>query len=252
MDIKDLQKHWDEFGKTDPLWAILAWHKKDDPEQQWKLDEFFRLGGEEADALVEYVKSLDASPSWGRALDFGCGIGRVTQPLCRYYDEVYGVDIAPSMIKLAEENNRHMGKCHYVLNERDDLRAFPDDHFDFIYSSIVLQHMEPQYAKRYLKEFMRALRPNGLLVFQVPSRPSYRKPRMLIKALTPKFIFRAYRKARDTVEKGKPRMEMYGIRRKEVEKLLRANGAEILDVRNDNSAGEHWISFKYCAAKLPT
>ena len=192
MDIKDLQRHWDELGKTDPLWSILAWHKRDDPEQKWKLDEFFRLGVEEADAVVEYIKSLDVDPSWGRALDFGCGIGRVTQPLCRYYDEVCGVDIAPSMLKLAEEHNDYKGRCHYVLNERDDLTIFPNNNFDFIYSSIVLQHMEPQYAIAYLKEFMRTLRSNGLLIFQIPSRPNYRKPRRVIKALTPKFIFRAY------------------------------------------------------------
>jgi len=251
MDIKDLQRHWDEFGNTDPLWAILAWHKKDDPEQQWKLDEFFRLGEEEADALVEYIKSLDAIPSWGRALDFGCGIGRVTQPLCRYYDEVYGVDIAPSMIKLAEEHNSYKGRCRYVLNEKDDLTVFPDNHFDFIYSSIVLQHMEPKYAIAYLKEFMRTLRPNGQLIFQIPSRPNYRKPRRVIKALTPKFIFRAYRKTRDRVNKDEPRMEMYGIKRKKIVELLEANGAKMLDVQQDNSAGEHWISFKYCASKRP-
>jgi SAM-dependent methyltransferase len=246
MDIKDLQRHWDEFGKTDPLWAILAWHKKTDPDQQWQLDEFFRLGEEEADAVVEYIKSLEVTLYWGRALDFGCGIGRVTQPLCRHYEEVVGVDIAPSMLKLAEEHNQYRGRCRY------DLAVFGDNHFDFIYSSIVLQHMEPRYAIAYLKEFIRTLRPDGLLIFQVPSRPNYRKPRRFIKALTPRFIFRAYRKTRDRIDKDQPRMEMYSIKRKKVVQLLESSGAKVIDVQQDSSAGDQWISFKYCAAKRPT
>ena len=41
---------------------------------------------------------------------------------------------------------------------------------DFIYSRIVLQHVNSRYAVRsYLSEFARVLAPGGLLVFQLPS-----------------------------------------------------------------------------------
>jgi ubiquinone/menaquinone biosynthesis C-methylase UbiE len=53
---------------------------------------------------------------------------------------VVGVDIAPSMIELAEEMNRHGGRCRYVLNGEDNLRVFPESFFDLIYSNITLQH----------------------------------------------------------------------------------------------------------------
>jgi SAM-dependent methyltransferase len=39
-----------------------------------------------------------------------------------------------------------------------------------IYTSVVLQHMEPQLSIRYLREFARVLRPGGILVFQIPDR----------------------------------------------------------------------------------
>ena len=38
---------------------------------------------------------------------------------------------------------------------------------------VVLQHMKPEFAKAYLREFARILKPNGVLVFQLPSEPSF-------------------------------------------------------------------------------
>ena len=37
-------------------------------------------------------------------------------------------------------------------------------------SFIVLQHMEPRYAKAYVAEFLRVLRPGGVALFQLPSK----------------------------------------------------------------------------------
>src|SRR5207248_4370527 len=61
-------------------------------------------------------------------------------------------------------------RCHFVVNPANDLTLFPDDSFDLIYSSLVLQHMRPEYSLNYIKEFLRVLAPGGLLVFQIPSR----------------------------------------------------------------------------------
>ncbi|RUR83321.1 methyltransferase domain-containing protein [Chlorogloeopsis fritschii PCC 9212] len=167
MEINELQKHWNEFGKQDPLWSILS-----DPAKKgnkWELEEFFKSGEEEIEGVLKYLKQLGVSYSRKRALDFGCGVGRLTQALCRYFDECVGVDIAPSMIALANKYNRYQQKCKYYVNDSDNLRTYDDNYFDFIYSRIVLQHIMPEYSMNYLKEFVRILAPNGLLVFQIPS-----------------------------------------------------------------------------------
>lgn len=166
MSLKELQKNWDEFGRTDPLWAILTWPGKED--NKWQIDEFFKTGTEEIDLVMRYVQSV-YSISYGKALDFGCGIGRLTQALTNYFDDVYGIDIASSMIESANRYNKYEKKCHYILNEENDLRLFENDSFDFIYSNIVLQHMKPEYSKNYIKEFLRIMTPNGITVFQIPS-----------------------------------------------------------------------------------
>ena len=178
LDLHELQRHWDTFGKTDPLWAILTHASKRG--NRWDVDEFFATGRQEIGDVIARVHSLpfhfqpaplDAKPEdrRGVALDFGCGVGRLTQAMCLSFRECHGVDIAPSMIDLAEQTNVFPDRCHYHLNDRPDLDLFGHDTFDFIYTNLVLQHMEPRFAKRYIGEFIRVLKPGGVLVFQVPS-----------------------------------------------------------------------------------
>lgn len=169
MELNELQSNWDEFGKRDPLWAILSYPEKRNG--KWDVRKFFESGEREIAGVLEYVGSLGLSLSRSRALDFGCGVGRLTQALCQHFDECCGVDIAPSMIKLAEEYNGHADRCRYYINQSGNLRLFEDDTFDFIYSNSVFQHMKPEYSKRYIKEFLRVLVPGGVLLFQIPSEP---------------------------------------------------------------------------------
>src|SRR5215510_132159 len=147
MELSDTRKNWNRFGKKDPLYAILG--KKDKSGSRWNIAEFFKTGEKEIADVLAYIASKNITFKHGRALDFGCAIGRLSQALALHFEEVNGVDIAPSMIKLARAHNRYRDTCKYFLNQKDDLKLFPDKHFDFIYSNIVLQHMEPQYAEKY-------------------------------------------------------------------------------------------------------
>lgn len=170
MKLTEVKKNWDEFGKQDPLWSILT--KRDKKGNRWGIEEFFKTGEEEIEFVLNYLDFLDVSYFRGRALDFGCGVGRLTQALCKYFNESWGVDIAVSMVELAEQYNRYGDRCKYYLNEANDLSLFANNSFNLIYSRIVLQHMSPEYSKNYIKEFLRVLAPGGVLVFQIPGEPA--------------------------------------------------------------------------------
>lgn len=149
------------------MWAILT-----DPTREgnrWTPEEFFATGQGEIDSLMARIDKIQHKLSRGRALDFGCGLGRLTQALCRYFQECHGVDIAASMVEGARRFNRFGDRCHYHVNTNPDLRIFPDNHFDLVYTVVVLQHMQPRYIRLYIREFLRILRPGGLAAFQIPT-----------------------------------------------------------------------------------
>jgi SAM-dependent methyltransferase len=162
VELANLRSNWDALGRENPLWAIRS------DRDSWGLDEFFATGREEIDAMLEQLAELGLEPR-GRALDFGCGAGRLSQALADHFERVVGVDIARSMIDLANENNRHGEQCRFELNEAADLACFEDASFDFLYSNIVLQHVGTELAKGYMAEFLRVMAPGGIAVFQVPS-----------------------------------------------------------------------------------
>jgi SAM-dependent methyltransferase len=163
------QDFWEQHAQHDPLWAILS-----DPTKKgrkWDLPAFFETGAREISIVLYRLAELDLEISRKAALDFGCGVGRLTQALGAHFDQAVGVDISPTMIRLAEKLNRHPGRVRYLSNSREDLSIFDASAFDFIYSDIVLQHVPPASTRKYLPEFVRILKKGGVLVFQLPSHP---------------------------------------------------------------------------------
>jgi SAM-dependent methyltransferase len=163
--LQDLHNNWEALAEDDPLWAVLT-----DPQlrgRAWGLDEFLASGESEIDKVLKWVAYL-AAPKWELpALDFGCGAGRLTQALGRRFVHADGIDISEAMLRTARELNREGDRARFHLNQLPTL-PFKDDSYGFVYSNVVLQHMHPDLALGYVREFMRVTVPGGLVVFQVP------------------------------------------------------------------------------------
>lgn len=247
MRLHRTKKHWDEFARSDPFWAVLTDDEKKG--NRWEVDEFFATGVRTVDAELLGVRSHCPDLRHGAALDFGCGVGRLTQALARHFDRVTGVDISEEMLIHARRLNRHGERVTYLHNTAEDLRQLADNQFDFVYSIITLQHMEPRYARRYISEFVRVAAPRGVILFQIPSvrlHPKYtRRPFTLWPDTLLKRLYRDLRKAlaRDPV------MEMHAIRRADVESLLHASGADLVKSYRYDAAGEVIESWGYLARK---
>ena len=169
MNLAGVQQAWNELAAKDAMWAVLTGPLA--TRRTWDADAFFKTGVAEVDSMLDRVRRAGVIPRFQRALDFGCGVGRLTQALGRHFERVDGVDISSAMIARAQALNRLGDHCQYHLNEADRLVAFPDGEFDFVYSMITLQHIEPQYSLRYIEEFFRVVRPGGVVVFQLPGEP---------------------------------------------------------------------------------
>lgn len=235
MDFTRLKDNWEKFGVQDPLWAILSDNKKRN--NKWEPHEFFERGKTDVSLIIKKQRELGINIEMGSALDFGCGLGRLTQALCEYYKNVIGVDIAESMIEQAKKYNKYGDSCIYLVNPKTDLLLFQDKKFDAIYTFIVLQHMESKYSERYIKEFMRILNPGGLLVFQLPSRSIAEKT--VIKTLK-KIVVSIY-----WTILHKPVMELHVIEKQDVIKLIEQNNGKIMKIEQDNWVGPDYLSYTY-------
>jgi ubiquinone/menaquinone biosynthesis C-methylase UbiE len=194
---------------------------------------------------MKIASSLSPSLQRRKALDFGCGVGRLTQPLACHFEEVTGVDISQSMIELAKRYNQSGERCRCYVNTAEDLGLFNDCEFDLVYSSLVLQHMAPRYALGYIREFIRLLQPNGLLVFQMAGRPRTVLKRVFF------FLFpeRTVRFLRMVKYGTAHPIQMYGIRRDQMVPLLEAMGAKILEIIDETPPKGGWESCRYFVSK---
>lgn len=225
MSLDHVRRVYEEWGEKDPLYAVLT--RKRRRGNRWDPEEFFRTGREEIAEVLARAAALPAEPGRERALDFGCGVGRLTQALAEHFREVVGVDISHTMVEKAREYDRHPERVRYLVNTGDDLGVLEDGAFDLVYSSITLQHIPPEYQARYIAEFMRVLRPGGLAIFQTRDGPRIRPgtPRAWLYALRRQYLRRAWKRLR-----GRIPYEMHSIARSRVEEAVAEGGGRVLEV----------------------
>ncbi len=239
MDLTQLRSEWTRLGTDDPLWAVLS-----NPGKRgglWDPVEFFALGVHDVTTVLGKVAGANVTVARGRALDFGCGVGRLTQALAKQFDEVVGVDIAESMLDSARRFDRSDGRCRFVANTTSDLAQFPDASFDFIYSHIVFQHMEPRYSLGYIREFARLLRPQGVTVFQIPVPDSTGRLADRIKQRFPSIVKGLHRLRKP----GQPIIEMYAVPQHDIEQTLADGSVRIFATTEDPNGrpGTHGMVF---------
>jgi len=240
-ELEQVRRDWDTLGAEDPLWAVLM--KPGTRHGGWDVDDFLATGRAEVDAALQHLATLRPAAPIRRALDFGCGAGRLTQALAVHVAEVVGVDVAASMLDVARRLDRSDGRCTFVLNERDDLGDFADGSFDLVYSSLVLQHLPPEAARRFLTELGRVLRPGGAVVVQVASTPLV-NPKGLLFRYAPRRLLRFGQQKL----LGYPApMRMHGLSGDDVAAALRTSGVEVVDVTEDLTYGGHWRYHRYYA-----
>ncbi len=158
---------WEALARSDPLWAVLS--EPDKRARRWKVDAFFKTGEELVERVLSRAEAANARIKYGLAVDFGCGVGRLSRAFAHRFDKVMGIDISPTMIAIARELNRDHANLSFHLNQRSDLRFLPDAYADFVCSHITLQHLQPDLAEGYICELFRIARPGAYVYFQLPS-----------------------------------------------------------------------------------
>ena len=243
MDLKKHKENWNNLAKENaPEWVV------DTRKTEWDSEEFFETGRILIEDLFDYLKENNIEYRRERVLDFGCGVGRLSQSLCQYFDFVDGTDISEEMVKQATTKNKFRDRCRYFTSDNERLDQIPNETYDVVFTYATLQHIEPYFVERYLKSFLRILKPGGILLFQEHAYAFDLKMRLkdYIKKILPRDFVNFVKNLKN---KGQPIMEVFAISRARVKKVITANGGEIICSREEPNASGAYKTYFYVAKK---
>jgi SAM-dependent methyltransferase len=163
-----MREEWNERAREDAHYFVAFGRREQDD------DEFFATADDLVRELESELKRLPAGVPVAsrRALEIGCGPGRLLRPMSRHFGEIHGVDVSDEMIARARVKLAGTPHAHAHAVSGSDLALFPADYFDFVYSYAVFQHIPSAgVVFSYLRETARVLKPGGIARLQLNGLP---------------------------------------------------------------------------------
>ena len=238
-----MSSNWNTLAELDPLWTILS-----DPEKKfgkWNREDFFTTGAQEAQRVLDMCRSKGIAVSYGKLLDFGCGVGRMTRGFAAHFSSCVGIDVSEKMINLAKQFDTQVSHCEFIASAGEVL-PFADKTFDFVFTVLVLQHLpNKSVILRYIAEFIRVAKENGVVVFQLPNEVPLRRRLQLRRRLW--WLLSSIGVPQSWLFKklGLAPIKMNGISRKKVEAFVRALGARVQAVERFDNTEDQYHSYYY-------
>ncbi len=120
-----------------------------------------RIRDVEWDAIKKYI------PQNAKFLDVGCGAGYAMKKASAELGcQTIGIDPSPGAHGVGRYNESSKEGLNIIQGFSENL-PFPDNEFDVVYSSHVLEHVNDE--QRSLEEMKRVLKPDGVLIIGMPT-----------------------------------------------------------------------------------
>lgn len=224
---------WKSFGETEPHWSVIVSDEFRQANLAANIDRFYQSGREDVEVHLNFLRRAGLPLSFDTALDFGCGVGRLTLALAGHATRAVGVDISPPHLALATERATQQSIDNVSF---ESIAAVADlDRYrgiDFIISRIVLQHNPPPVMAALYRGLLKALAPGGVAIVQIPT-----------------FIEGQRFNAADYLGTEQPSMEMNALPQKAVFEIIAETGCIPFEVREDTAAGPVGVSHTFAVRR---
>ncbi len=124
-------------------------------------DDFYELSPANLEKLFNINKFVPSTYGNTHALDAGCGSGRYSYALHKWFQKVTGIDFSMANIEFAKKKiaEKKISEIDFKVGDVTNL-PFEENTFDFVFSNGVLHHVDAPYPET-LSELYRVLKPNG-------------------------------------------------------------------------------------------
>lgn len=210
--VSEGKAQWERFAREDPEFYIAA------QRSEWTEASFYANGAEILAHYEDWIAPLGTE----RAVEIGCGLGRITVHLAARFTYVHASDVSSEMVRRAQRRKLPENIDWTVTDARLPAK---DRSADLVFSYNVMQHI-PAKAEidSYLREIHRVLKLDGRAVVQYDSAPrplwqriAQRLPDQLLPRTQRRFIRR------------------YPIPAEQLSVMIRAAGLKIVNERGRGS-----------------
>ena len=233
---------WEKWGAKNPYFGVLSDKKFLGKKLDTKLQkEFYKSGADQVGTSIEKLRQLTGKQKlhFYHAVDFGCGVGRLSVALTEYSKKVTALDVSPSMITTARSNTPKnlQNKISYKI--ADNKLAVLPAKYDLLYSCIVFQHIPTSRGMKILSKLLNNLENHGCAVIQITYNHKASKSQKIAISLKQRFnlVRRIFNIARSKRENNTPLMRMYCYDLEDVLETFQINNVNSLELDFTNHGG---------------
>jgi SAM-dependent methyltransferase len=175
-----MRAYWEQAAQTNAAWYVDTTLNFDAPD----MERFFEVGQRIVADALDDAPALPTQHE--RAVEIGCGLGRICRALAQRFDHVVGVDISSEMVRKARELVPDPA-VEFLVTDGATIPGVADGSVDLVLTFTVFQHIpDVGVIENYVAEAGRKLRPGGVFVFQWNNTPGvlrWRFRRLVLSAL---------------------------------------------------------------------
>jgi SAM-dependent methyltransferase len=166
--MPDTTRDWQQWGRFDPFYAVASVPGRDRAgSNPWTEADFYAHGAAQWAEIRPHWGQY-AAPLAGTVLEVGCGAGRMSRQLAGSFDAIVAVDVSPDQLELARAAVADVSDAGEFRLATGAALAAGDGEVDGVFSTHVLQHLQPKLVGALLADCGRVLRPGGTTMLHVP------------------------------------------------------------------------------------